>query len=85
MIIYLIYSRTKFEEDILITYEKKYEDWKKNSSNIKKEDIIEDNQKIVGFIIRSRYKLRLKVFDKSSYNMIQRDKYDLEDIDIKDI
>lgn len=85
IIIYLIYSRTRFEEDILKTYENKYNHWKENSSDIKKDQNIEDSKKIVGFIIRDGYKLRLKVFDKSSHNMIQRDKYKLENIDIKDI
>ncbi len=72
LVIYLIYTRNKFEKDIVSLYEKKYEEWKKTSSNIKEEKV---NKDLVGFIFKEGYKTKIELLDERVRDTLEKSKF----------
>lgn len=77
LVIYLIYSRSKFEKDIVTFYEDKFEQWKENSSSN------ENNKKVikefVGIIYKEEYNITVELFDESVRRNLQQGKYKIKD------
>mgnify|MGYP003612835233 CR=1 FL=1 len=62
--VYLIYSRTKFESDVVGIYEEKLEKWK-NCANEKTSEVTED-KKVVGIVWQDKDGLTAEFFDESA-------------------
>lgn len=72
LVIYFLFSRTKFENDMLKLYEEKFENWKKDIP-VSNETII--HKELVGLVFKEDYKLTVELFDKSVEDRLKRAKF----------
>ncbi|XPV68312.1 MAG: hypothetical protein ACNI25_13525 [Halarcobacter sp.] len=79
LVIYLIYTRNKFEKNIIELYEKKFEHWKDNSTHNEKND--KNYKQLVGLVFKEEYNITVEILeDKQSVkNSLQRGKFDIKD------
>lgn len=73
LVIYLIYTRTKFEKEMLQTYEEKFENWKKTSAPI--EEKKESKRELVGLVFKKDGKIDMELFDDYSKSLVERNKF----------
>ncbi|RXK05715.1 hypothetical protein [Halarcobacter bivalviorum] len=77
LVIYLIYTRNKFEKNIVDMYEEKFEQWKENSQ------ANENNKKVckelVGIIYKEEYNITVELIDESVRRNLQQGKYKIKD------
>ena len=77
LVVYLIYTRSKFEKNIVNMYEEKFEKWKENSdSNEKKKKVCKE---LVGIIYKEEYNITIELMDKSVRRNLQQGKYKVKD------
>ena len=78
LVVYLIYSRSKFEKDIVTLYEKKFDEWKENS-----EVTISNEKKVckelVGLVYKEEYNVSIELLDNSVNSALQRGKFSIKD------
>ncbi len=72
LVIYLIYTRTKFEKDMLKLYEEKFEEWKKHTP-IQTEE--KSKKELVALVFEENYKLKVEMF-KDIEDRLKRAKFD---------
>ncbi len=77
LITYLIYTRSKFEKDIINIYEKKFEEWKKNSDFIKTDK--EVCKELVGLIFKEEYNINIELLNSSVKSQLERGKFKIKD------
>ncbi|MGB0990236.1 hypothetical protein CRV03_07790 [Arcobacter sp. F155] len=77
LVVYLIYTRSKFEKNIVNMYEEKFEQWKENSGSN------EENKKVckelVGIIYKEEYNITVELMDESVRRNLQQGKYKIKD------
>ena len=73
LVVYLIYTRTTFEKDILKTYEEKFENWKSHHSNDEVQK--ESKRELVGLIFKKDGKIDMELFDEYSNSLVERKKF----------
>lgn len=78
LVVYLIYSRSKFEKEIVDVYEDKLEEWKKHATVSKKEE--EPVKKLAGLVYKTGYKVSIELIDKSAISMLEKGKFELSEI-----
>lgn len=77
LVIYLIYTRNKFEKNIVKMYEQKFENWKENSqSNNEKKKVCKE---LVGIIYKEEYNITIELMDESVRRNLQQGKYKIKD------
>ncbi len=74
LVIFLIYSRTKFESQTIKEYEEKFENWKAHAKPEEKE-IKESKKELVGLVFKKDGKIDIELFDEFSNDRIQRGKF----------
>ncbi len=74
LVVYLIYTRNKFEKDIVSLYEKKYEQWKENTDYKKEEKASKD---LVGLVFKEGYKLKIELLDESVKDTLEKSKFSI--------
>ncbi|AXH08628.1 hypothetical protein CP960_09310 [Malaciobacter halophilus] len=74
LVIYLIYTRSKFEKEILDSYEQKFEKWKKHNSN---ENRVEHKQ-LVGLVFKTGYKVDIELLDESVTKQLEKGKFSIK-------
>ncbi|WP_044416540.1 hypothetical protein [Halarcobacter anaerophilus] len=77
LVVYLIYTRNRFEKRIVNIYEDKFEQWKKSSSNSNEDK--KECKKLVGLIYKEGYNITIELLDKSVSSTIQRGKFKIKD------
>lgn len=76
LVIYLIYTRNKFEKSIVSLYEEKYEEWKKHtSSNEEKVNYKE----LVGLIFKENDKINIELLNQEVKRRIVQGKFDIKE------
>lgn len=75
--VYLIYTRNKFEKNIIKTYEVKFEEWKKNSTS--NEENNKPCKELVGLIYKEGYNISVELLDDSVSSSVQRGKFKIKD------
>lgn len=79
LVIYLIYTRSNFEKNIVKLYENKFENWKENS-------LVSTSQKscktLVGLVFKKDDKISIELFDKSVEKLIETKEFELDSINI---
>jgi len=78
MVIYLIYSRQKFEKDILDTYEDKYKEWKKHTPTVEDEEKKECKE-LVGLVFKTGYNIDIELFDETLKDRLSRGKFNVKE------
>lgn len=81
LVIYLIYSRVKFEKNIVKLYEDKLEEWKKYS---KSDEKIETKKELVALVFKKDYKISIEYFDEKIEDILKRAKFEIYKYGIKD-
>ncbi|RBQ28014.1 hypothetical protein [Aliarcobacter vitoriensis] len=74
LVIYLIYTRTKFEKDMLNLYEKKFEEWKEQNPTSNE---TKPHKDFVGLVFKEDYKISIEIFDNSIEDRLKRGKFDI--------
>lgn len=75
IIVYLIYSRNKFEGDIVQLYDEKLNNWKEHAlKDVKKESCKE----LAGLIFQKDGKIELEVFNEQIKDKIERGKFNIK-------
>ena len=76
--IFLIYSRSKFEKNIVEIYEEKFEEWKENnkSSEIKEKRVCKE---LVGLVYKEEYNISIELLDNSVKERLERGKFSIKD------
>ena len=77
LVVYLIYSRTMFEKDIVSIYEEKLEEWKIHSDQSPKEN---DPKVLIGLLYKQNYKYELEVFDKKEMDILNISKINIKEM-----
>jgi len=77
LVVYLIYSRSRFEKDIVNMYEEKFEEWKENSSSNQNNNKVE--KEFVGIIYKEGYNITIELFNESVRRNLQQGKYKIKD------
>lgn len=78
LVVYQIYTRSKFEKDIVQLYEKKFEQWKETSSFNKTEEKV--CKELVGLVYKEEYKLKIELLDEKVKDNLQRGKFQISNI-----
>lgn len=79
LVLYLIYTRSKFEKDIVNLYEKKFEEWKENTDfNTTKEEKV--CKELVGLIYKEGYKLNIELINENVKENIEKGKFKINKI-----
>ncbi len=82
LVVYFIFSRTRFEKDIVDLYEEKFEQWKDNS------EVTTSNEKIVckelvGLVYKEEYNITIELLDSKASTAVnsalQRGKFSIKD------
>ncbi|PRM89824.1 hypothetical protein CJ671_05535 [Aliarcobacter cryaerophilus] len=81
LVIYLIYTRVKFEKNIVKLYENKLEEWKKHSKNDEK---IEHKKDLIALVFKKDYKISIEYFDEKIEDNLKRAKFEIYKYGIKD-
>lgn len=81
LVIYLIYSRSRFEKNIVKLYEDKLEEWKKHS---KSDEKIETKKELVALVFKKDYKITIEYFDEKIEGSLKRAKFEIYKYGIKD-
>ena len=81
LVIYLIYTRTKFEKNIVKLYEDKLEEWKKHSKNDEK---IEHKKDLIALVFKKDYKISIEYFDEKIEDNLKRAKFEIYKYGTKD-
>ena len=77
LVVYLIYTRNRFEKDIVDMYDKKFDQWKENSqSNEEKKKVCKE---LVGIIYKEEYNVSIELLDESVRRNLQQGKYKIKD------
>ncbi|WP_418179430.1 hypothetical protein ACNSOO_01220 [Aliarcobacter lanthieri] len=74
LVIYLIYTRTKFEKDIVNLYDKKFEEWKEQNPTTNE---VKSHKEFVGLVFKEDYKISIELIDKSIEDRLRRGKFDI--------
>ena len=74
LVIYLIYTRTKFEKEIVALYEKKFDEWKQHSSSDEKE--IKEKE-LVALVFKKDYKITLEYLNSKNEDILRRAKIEI--------
>lgn len=77
LVIYLIFTRSKFEKEVVSLYEKKFDEWKKNST-IEKEKT--SCKVLVGLVFKTDYKLHVELLDESVEPTLKKGKFDIKSL-----
>ena len=78
LVVYLIYSRRKFEKEIVDVYEEKLQEWKKHATTEEKKD--EPVKKLAGLVYKTGYKVSIELIDESAKGMLEKGKFEISEI-----
>ncbi len=75
LVIYLIYTRSSFEKNILTSYEQKFEEWKKHNSTSQEK---EETKELVGLVFKKGYKVEVELFNQEITSHLQKGKFSIK-------
>jgi len=78
LVVYLIFTRSKFEKDAIEVYEKKFEEWKEFNTTTTKE--VETTKILVGLVYKTGYKVNIELLDESAKSQLEKGKFEISDI-----
>lgn len=78
LVVYLIYTRSKFEKEVVDVYEKKFEEWKEfNTTTTKK---TEPAKNLVGLVYKTGYKVDIELLNDSAKIQLEKGKFKISSI-----
>jgi len=78
LVIYFMFTRQKFEKNIVDIYEEKFEEWKKHNPS---DESIEKKEckELVGLVFKTGYTVDIELFDEKAKDRISRGKFNIKD------
>ena len=73
LVVYLIYTRSNFEKDIVQLYEKKFDEWKETSAPSQKEEKV--CKELVGLVYKEGYKLNVELLNEDIKENLEKGKF----------
>jgi len=77
LVVYLIYTRGKFEKDIVELYEKKYEEWKATAEPLEKQEVCKE---LVGLVYKEGYKLNIELLNENVKDNLEKGKFNIKNL-----
>lgn len=77
LVIYLIFTRNNFEKNIVVLYEKKFDEWKKHCT-IETEKT--SHKELVGLVFKTDYKINIELLDENVESQLKRGKFEVSNI-----
>ena len=78
LVVYFIYSRSKFEKEIVEIYEKKFDKWKENT-NLTQSNEKQVCKELVGLVYKEEYNVSIELLNNSVSSALQRGKFSIKD------
>jgi len=78
MVFYFLFTRSRYEKEVVSIYEEKFEEWKKHSNtgeNIEKKECKE----LVGLVFKTGYNIDIELFDENLNDRISRGKFNIKE------
>ncbi len=72
LVVYLIYTRGRFEKELVNTYEEKFESWKEHHS---KPEETTSCKELVGLVFKENGKIEVETFDQTVQSRMERGKF----------
>lgn len=76
MVVYFIYSRQKFEKNIVSLYENKFENWKEHHAPEQKPM---HHKELVGLMFKENGKITVELQNKSVKRAVEQGKFDIKE------
>lgn len=77
LVIYLIYTRTIFEKDIVQLYEKKFDEWKETSTP---NEEVKPSKELVGLVYKEGYKLNIELLNENVKPNLEKGKFNITNL-----
>lgn len=78
LVVFLIYTRSKFEKDVVNIYEEKFNQWKENA-DLSSEQNKKPCKELVGIIYKEEYNITVELLDESVRRNLQQGRYKIKD------
>ena len=78
LVVYLIFTRSKFEKEVVDVYEKKFDEWKEFNTTTTKE--VEPSKVLVGLVYKTGYKVRIELLDENTKAQLEKGKFEISGI-----
>jgi|TARA_B100001063_G_scaffold245905_1_gene283046 hypothetical protein len=78
LVVYLIFTRSKFEKEVVEVYEKKFDEWKEFNTTTTKE--VEPAKVLVGLVYKTGYKVSVELLDESAKAQLEKGKFEISEI-----
>lgn len=78
LVVYFIYSRSRFEKEIVELYEEKFDTWKENA-NLSASNEKKVCKELVGLVYKEEYNVSIELLDNSVISSLQRGKFSIKD------
>ena len=78
LVVYLIFTRSKFEKEVVDVYEKKFDEWKEFNTATSKE--VAPAKNLVGLVYKTGYKVSIELLDESPKLQLEKGKFKISDI-----
>ena len=75
LVVFLIYTRSKFEKDIVQLYENKFEEWKKNDTSKVRDEVV--HKELVGLVFKEGYKVKIELLNENARNSLEKGKFEI--------
>jgi hypothetical protein len=76
LIVYLIYSRTKFEKNIVNLYEEKFTQWQKHNSNSTQNPSCKE---LVALVFKQKGKISIELIHNEVKQKLQQGKFEIKE------
>lgn len=76
LVVYLIYTRNSHEKELVSLYEKKFEEWKENSTVTTSEKT--SCKELVGLVYKQDYKIEIELLDDSAQRLLENGKFKIK-------
>ena len=77
LVVYLIYSRSKFEKEIVELYEEKFDTWKENTQT-ETENKQRVCKELVGLVFKEEYNISIELLDERVKSPLERGKFSIK-------
>ncbi len=77
LVIYFMYTRGKFEKEILQIYDKKFEQWKKTTDFKKNQE--KPCKELVGLVYKENYTLSIELLDNKVLDALEKNRFQIKE------
>lgn len=79
IVAYLIYSRQRFEKEVVEVYEDKYENWKKHAPTLSENEVKVECKELVGLVFKTGYNIDIELLNENVRDRLSRGKFNIKE------